>query len=353
MSFVLRNKTQIATFVSAVVLSVLLVALQVFGASLVDTDSVGVGTTTVGAGLHVTEGFTSVLDGDAYIYGQLNAAYLVATSTTDSSFAGNVGLGSTTPGGALGVQGAAFVDDFLSVSTVLATSSIGVGTNTPGMALGVNGAALIEDFVSVSTLLATSSAGVGTGTPAGALGVDGAAFVNGFIFADQITASSTNPSGVGTDTPGTVWAVGGTSDMEWLTVEDHIRTSFLLSTSTTATSTLSRFGSELASTTIVIDGASGRMAIGTSVVADADVVAGTFAVDPVLTLSGQGSAQGATGTLYISGEGATGGQIIIKDSSGLGSRCVSLIVNTGATDVGGSGAGVAELLIAKVVACPR
>ena len=69
MSFVLRNKTQIATFVSAVVLSVLLVALQVFGASLVDTDSVGVGTTTVGAGLHVTEGFTSVLDGDAYIYG--------------------------------------------------------------------------------------------------------------------------------------------------------------------------------------------------------------------------------------------------------------------------------------------
>src|SRR3989338_1739864 len=319
MSFVLRNKTQIATFVSAVVLSVLLVALQVFGASLVDTDSVGVGTTTVGAGLHVTEGFTSVLDGDAYIYGQLNAAYLVATSTTDSSFAGNIGLGSTTPAGALGVQGAAFIDDFLSVSTLLATSSAGVGTNTP----------------------------------AGALGVDGAAFVNGFIFADQITASSTNPSGVGTDTPGTVWAVGGTSDMEWLTVEDHIRTSFFLSTSTTATSTLSRFGSELASTTIVIDGASGRMAIGTSVVADADVVAGTFAVYPVLTLSGQGSAQGAAGTLYISGEGATGGQIIIKDSSGLGSRCVSLIVNTGATDVGGSGAGVAELLIATVVACPR
>ena len=352
MSFVLRNKTQIATFVSAVVLSVLLVALQVFGASLVDTDSVGVGTTTVGAGLHVTEGFTSVLDGDAYIYGQLNAAYLVATSTTDSSFAGNVGLGSTTPAGALGVQGAAFVDDFLSVSTVLATSSVGVGTNTPGMALGVNGAALIEDFVSVSTLLATSSAGVGTNTPAGALGVDGAAFVNGFIFADQITASSTNPSGVGTDTPGTVWAVGGDSNMEQLAVEDHIKTSFLISTSTTATSTLSRFGSELASTTIVIDGASGRMAIGTSVVADADV-AGTMAVDPALTISGAGSAQNATGTLYIAGEGGNGGQIIIQNSSGLGSRCVSLIVNTGASDVGASGAGVAELLVAKVVACPR
>ena len=318
MSFVLRNKTQIATFVSAVVLSVLLVALQVFGASLVDTDSVGVGTTTVGAGLHVTEGFTSVLDGDAYIYGQLNAAYLVATSTTDSSFAGNIGLGSTTPAGALGVQGAAFIDDFLSVSTLLATSSAGVGTNTP----------------------------------AGALGVDGAAFVNGFIFADQITASSTNPSGVGTDTPGTVWAVGGNSDMEQLAVEDHIKTSFLISTSTTATSTLSRFGSELASTTIVIDGASGRMAIGTSVVADADV-AGTMAVDPALTISGAGSAQNATGTLYIAGEGGNGGQIIIQNSSGLGSRCVSLIVNTGASDVGASGAGVAELLVAKVVACPR
>lgn len=286
MSFVLKNKFQIATFVSAVVLSVLLVALQVFGASLVDTDSVGVGTTTVGAGLHVTEGFTSVLDGDAYIYGQLNLAYLVATSTTDSSFVGNVGLASTTPGGALGVTGAAVVEGFVSADYFTSTSTnsswvfgnVGIGTSTPGAALGVNGVALVED---------------------------------------------------------------------------HVRTSFLFATSTTATSTLSRFGSELASTTIVIDGASGRMAIGTSVVADSDVVATTLSNDPALTISGQGSANNATGTLYIAGEGGNGGQIILQSSNGLSSRCVSLVVNTGAIDVGGSGSDANTLIIAKVVSCPR
>ena len=98
MQYILSHKTQLITFFVAVSLSVLLVALYVFGASLVDTDSVGIGTTTVGAGLYVNEGFSSVLSDELYVFGRVNIPFLVSTSTTASSFAGGVGVGTTTPG---------------------------------------------------------------------------------------------------------------------------------------------------------------------------------------------------------------------------------------------------------------
>jgi len=113
MQYILSHKNQLITFLTSVILSVLLVAFYVSGASLVDTDSVAVGTTTVGAGLYVQDDFASVLSGDAYVYGQFNLPFLVSTSTTASTFAGPV----TTSG----------------------TGGVGVGTATPGASqFGVN-----------------------------------------------------------------------------------------------------------------------------------------------------------------------------------------------------------------------
>ncbi|KKU83131.1 MAG: hypothetical protein UY12_C0043G0007 [Parcubacteria group bacterium GW2011_GWA2_47_8b] len=173
------------------------------------------------------------------------------------------------------------------------------------------------------------------------------------LIAQGTTYIDTDSVGVATATPGAYLAAKGDILGEVLRAEDHIKTSFFLATSTTATSTLSRFGAELASTTIIIDGNNGSMAIGTTTIPDADVVAGTMAVDPALTISGTGGAANATGTLFVTGEGATGGQIILKSSDGQGSRCVSLIVKAGTVAPGDSAAGVAELLVAKVVSCPK
>lgn len=209
-----------------------------------------------------------------------------------------------------------------------------------------------------ATYINTSSVGAGTSTPGGALGVKGYADIEGFVSADYYTSTSTNPSwifgrlGIGTTTPGAALSVrGDNGDVAGnLTVESQIKTSFLTATSTTATSTLSSYGSSLASTTITIDGQSGRMAIGSTSVPTA-AVANTQAVDPALTIQGQGAAASATGTLYISGGGANGGQIIVRSSNG--TRCVSIMANTGANALDASGLGSADLLTFKVVACPK
>ena len=212
-----------------------------------------------------------------------------------------------------------------------------------------------------TTYVDTDSVGVASATPGTALDVKGAAIFQGFVSADYYTSTSTNSSwffgnfGIGTTTPGARLSVRGGADIaDALTVEDNLKTSYFTATSTTATSTLNSFGASLASTTITIDGASGRMAIGSTTVADADV--GTYAVDPALTISGQGSAGNATGTLYLAGEGGKGGQLIIQNGSGLSSRCASITANTAALDIGASGSGTSDagsILIVKVINCPR
>src|SRR3989344_7471208 len=62
--------------------------------------------------------------------------------------ADSVGVATSSPGGALGIKGAAFIEDFLSLTSLFATSSVGIATNTPGAELGVSGAGLFEGFVS-------------------------------------------------------------------------------------------------------------------------------------------------------------------------------------------------------------
>lgn len=138
-NYILSHKRQALTFGVSVILSVLLVAFYAVGASLVDTDSVGVGTTTVGAGLSVAEGMPTILSSNAYIYGKLMLPYLVSTSTTASSFGGPVGVGTTTPGAArFGVNegwttvlsGNAYVYGQLTVPYLVATSTANASTST-------------------------------------------------------------------------------------------------------------------------------------------------------------------------------------------------------------------------------
>ncbi|OGY64236.1 MAG: hypothetical protein A3I24_02640 [Candidatus Harrisonbacteria bacterium RIFCSPLOWO2_02_FULL_41_13b] len=137
MQYILSHKQQVITFLVSVVLSVLLVAFYTFGASLIDTDSVGVGTTTVGSGLYVAEGFASVLSDELYVYGRVNLPFLVSTSTTASSFAGSLGVGTTTPGGttfgvnegwATVLSGETYVYGPLNVPFVNATSTTATST---------------------------------------------------------------------------------------------------------------------------------------------------------------------------------------------------------------------------------
>lgn len=150
--------------------------------------------------------------------------------------------------------------------------------------------------------------------------------------------------GSGTSTPGAaIGAKGGA------VIEDFVYMSYFTATSTTATSTV-RFGLDVATSSFKVSGNSGQVTIGTTTVPDADV-ANTMAVDPALTVSGVGSAYNATGTLYVAGGGATGGQIIIKSSDG--THCVSLIATAGANALDASALSAATLLTAKVVACPK
>ncbi len=172
------------------------------------------------------------------------------------------------------------------------------------------------------------------------------------LIAQGTTYIDTDSVGVATDTPGAYLAADGGILGETIVAANNMKTSFFIATSTTATSTLSSFGANLASTTIVIDGSSGRMAIGTTSAPDGDIVAGMM-VDPALTISGQGGATNGTGTLYVAGGVATGGQIILKSSDGQGGKCISIIAKAGAFDIGATGVGPENLLVVKVISCPK
>ena len=231
----------------------------------------------------------------------------------------------------------------------ISNTGLGSGTSTPGAALGVQGAAIIDGFTWTSAIVATSTSqhsGIGTTSPGLEFSVEGNVLVDGFVWAGSLVATSTSmASGFGTTTPGADFSVVGNA-----LFDGGLTASFLNATSTTATST-TRFGMNVGTTT-VLDGNSGRMAIGTTSVPDGDIMARTSNPDPALTISGVGNAAGATGTLYITGE-TGGGEIIMKSANG--TRCVSIMANTNLLTMGASGAnsGVAALLSAQIVPCPK
>ncbi len=231
----------------------------------------------------------------------------------------------------------------------ISNRGVGSGTSTPGAALGVSGAALVDDFVWANAFIATSTSqhsGIGTSSPGADFSVEGNVIIDGFVWSSFLMATSNSQhSGIGTTTPALDLSVEGS-----MLVDGFVTASFFNATSTTATSTL-RYGLTLATTTTV-DGDSGRAAMGTTSVPSSGVMGRTFNPDPALTISGVGNAAGATGTLYLTGQ-TGGGEIIIKSANG--TRCVSIMANTNNLTMGGSGAnsGVAALLSAQIVPCPK
>ncbi len=202
-------------------------------------------------------------------------------------------------------------------ASTMDTASVGAGTSTPGTALSAKGDALVEGFVSGAYFTSTSSVtswlmgqvGIGTNTPGAQLAVDGIGLFNGMVIADSLVA-----------------------------------------TSTSATSTL-KWSLDVASSSLQVSGISGQVVIGaTTTIPNSDVGAVQQSVDPALTITGTGSAAGATGTLYVAGGGASGGQIILKSSDGI--HCLSLIATLGATALDAS-ASTPLGLTQKTIPCPR
>ncbi len=196
-------------FVAAIF--ILAVVYSVFSASTLSGTQLGVGTSTPGAALSVRGGLL-VAGGDVQILGgPLNVGFILATSTTASSFVGSVGVGTTSPGATLSVRGgllvaggdAQILGGPLNVGFILATSTtassfvgnVGVGTTTPGATLSVRGEALIDGRLTTNFLTATST----TATSSIAYGLT------------VVTSGGT--FGIGTTTPGLNAEVGIVGDI--------------------------------------------------------------------------------------------------------------------------------------------
>lgn len=192
------------------------------------------------------------------------------------------------------------------------------------------------------TYIDTDSVGIATATPGAAMSVKGEAIVEGFVSAAYFTSTSTSNSwhlgtgfGLGTTTPGTRLGVLDNADIAgYLTVEDHLKTSFLIATSTTATSTVA-FGATVDTTTLVVDAGGNNVGIATSTFPS---VGGDVANVSV----GGGS---ATSTLFLAGGGSVGSQIILKSTDGSG--CIAIMATRGASAID-----AAATLSLKVVDCP-
>ena len=80
-------------------------------------------------------------------------------------------------------------------ASTMDTASVGAGTSTPGAALGVKGAALIEGQLWIENIIATSTSlasGYGTITPGAEFAVAGSALFDGIVTASNYVATSTN-----------------------------------------------------------------------------------------------------------------------------------------------------------------
>lgn len=196
------SKKQLATFLVSVVLSIFLVALTAFGITYVDTDSVGIATSSPGGALGVK--------GVAFIDGFALADYLVATSS-GSIFQWENGSATSTTyaigvGGFGSVKGNWNVEATSTVSSLIATSTLSVGTTSPATlasVLSVQGNAYITQGLGV---------GVAT-TSAGGLFVKGSAEIyDGLIVRGGISNAlyvQDATVGIGTSTLGNTFEVAG------------------------------------------------------------------------------------------------------------------------------------------------
>ena len=163
------NIKDLSAVFTSILLSVFMVAVVAYGASVIDTASVGSGTSTPGVAAGVK--------GAGLFEGFVHADYFKSTSTNPSWISANLGLGgTTTPGAALDVQGAGIFEGFVHADYFKSTSTnpswllgrIGLGTTTPSSTVNndggitVEGGGLFGDFVMSSYLTATSSTATST-----------------------------------------------------------------------------------------------------------------------------------------------------------------------------------------------
>ncbi|MDP3764307.1 MAG: hypothetical protein Q8Q95_01670 [bacterium] len=176
----------------------------------------------------------------------------------------NVGLGSgtSTPGAALGVQGAAIIDDFVWANAFVATSTSmasGFGTTSPGAEFAVAGGALFEGRVIASSLESTSTVASSFG---GALGISTSSpwalnSISGVVGTTDEETPRFVISDVGTSTPTMI--VKATSSVGFYT--NNPRTKFNVhdefGTSTIYISTGLNYGDQNHGGTIILKDAKG------------------------------------------------------------------------------------------------
>ncbi len=205
------------------------------GGSTSGGTGLGIGTSSPGAALGVK--------GAGIFDGFLSANYFTSTSSLTSWIMGQMGIGTTTPGAQMGVRGSGLFDGFVSADYFTSTSSntswlmgsLGIGTTTPGTQLAINGSTLSEGFVSADYFTSTSTntswlmgtMGLGTTTPGSRLSVNGAGIFNGFVSANYFTSTSSLTSwlmgqvGIGTTTPGSQLSIKGSTLSEGFVSADY------------------------------------------------------------------------------------------------------------------------------------
>ncbi len=197
---------------------------------------------------------------------------------------------------------------------------------------------------SATTYIDTASVGVASSTVGAAVAVKGAAIFDGFVSADYFTSTSTGSSwmmgnlGIGTTTPGSRIGVKGTFNAGSVVAEGSLKSSYLVATSTTATSTIG-FGLTAGGTsnTLVIDAGGNGVGVGTTTLPAVNDITMKMAV-------GDGT---ATTSVYISGGASAGSSIILKSADGR--ACGELMYNQGAAVIG-LGTVAATF---KPIACPE
>lgn len=173
----------------------------------------------------------------------------------------------------------AFVFLVVSATTYVDTDSIGVGSSTPGTALGIKGIGLFDGYVLADSFIATSTTDSIFG---GALDV-------------RESATSTFVGGVNVST------TGGLSSATGLTITGgDIVSSGAVKVSSSGTSTFAG-GLTLDTDSLIIDSSSNRVAIGTTTFpgATAESVAPDFTVSSAGTSTVFIANEGAGGSMII------------------------------------------------------